>query len=165
MKKHARALALLLTIALLLPITVSCGTEDIPARERLSDLLCLFEDTPAGGVYATLPLEGDQALEGRLIGALYTRADGHLEYDGRVAEAAVYLGSAQDPFFEAAVFVCYGNSDVRAISEMCMRRARLVASAHVVEEEDTVLAVSGRTVVYIITRDKAAAQRVIDKLL
>lgn len=165
MKKYTRLLCALLSLCFLILSLLSCEKEDIAARDRLSSLLGLFSDVPAGDIYATAPCEGDGRLDERLIDALYIRADGYLEYEGRVAEAAVYLGSAQDPFFEAAVFVCYGNADTRAILEMCMRRVRLVSSAHVVGEGDAVVAASGRTVICIITRDTAAANRVIDKLL
>ena len=165
MKRLTRLIAFFLILCLATALICSCGGEKVGARDRLGSLIRLFGDVPAGGVYATAPINGDGALDDRLVGALYARADGYLEYTGRVAEAAVYLGSAGNPFFEAAVFACYGNADTRAIFEMCMRRVRLVASAHAIDEEDVVLAASGRTVICIITRDTAAAQRVIDKLL
>ena len=163
-KTHLFSAFLLLCIALA-SVLSSCKNADVAARDRLATLLSLYGDAPAGAVYATVPREGDESLNGRLVTALYTRADGYLEYDGRVADAAVYLGSAADPFFEAAVFVCYGNADTRAVCEMCMRRARMIAAAHAIGEGDAVVAVSGRTVVCIITRDPAAAQAVLDKLL
>ena len=165
MKKQMRPLLPLFLACLLLLSLVSCGGADMPARDRLGTLLALYGDVPAGAVYATIPREGDKTLDDRLASSLYTRSDGYLEYDGRVDDAAVYLGSAADPFFEAAVFVCYGNADTRAIAEMCLRRVRLIAAAHAVKEDDAVIAVSGRTVVCIITRDSAAAQAVLDKLL
>ena len=165
MKKHIRLLAAILSLLLTVAMLPSCGRESVTARESLSSLLRLFGNVPAGGIYATAPLEGDNTLDEGLIASLYRRADGYLEYDGRVCEAAVYLGSVQDPFFDAAVFVCYGNADTRAILEMCMRRVRLAATAHTIDSEDAVLAVSGRTVICIITKDTATADRVIDKLL
>ena len=160
MKKSIRWLCVLLTVCLVL---VACGAE-VPARERLEALLGPLGNVPSGGIYATAPLEGEDLLSDRLIRALYMRSDGYLEYEGRVSEAAVYLGSAADPFFEVGVLFCYGSADTRAIVEMCMRRARLVASVHAVREGDIAIAASGRTVVYIITRDTATAQEAIDKL-
>ena len=165
MKQLLRYFALLLSLGVLLSALGACGREDMTARERLSSLLRLFEPLPAGQVYATAPTAGDEYLDARLIEALYRRSDGYFEYEGRVSEAAVYLGSARDPFFEAAVFVCYGNADTRAILDMCIRRVRLVASSHSVGEEDAVFAVSGRTVICIITKDTATANRVIEKLV
>ena len=163
MKKITRYLAAALSACLLLWSLTACG-EAVAARDRLGTLLSLIGEVPAGGIYATLPQEGDTPLGEPLIEALYMRADGYLEYTDRIAEAAVYLGSSQEPFFEAAVFVCYGSADTRAVLEMCMRRARLVASVHTVKEGDVVVAASGRTVVYVITRDTAAAQKAIDRL-
>ena len=162
MKKYIRLLAASLALLVLLAMTVSCGNESLSARERLSSLLALFGNAPAGACYATLPSDGDSTLDERLIAALYVRADGYLEYEGRVSECALYLGSAGDPFFEAAVFVCYGNADTRAVVEMCLRRARLVSSVHAIAEGDIVLTVSGRTVCYMITPRTSAARDAMD---
>ena len=165
MKKQMRPIAAFLLACLLFLGATSCSGADIAARDRLFTLLSLYGDVPAGATYATQPKEGESTLDARLIAALYTRSDGYLEYDGRVADAAVYLSSTADPFFEVAVFVCYGNADTRAIAEMCLRRVRLIAASHAVRTEDAVIGVSGRTVICIITRDTTAAQAVLDKLL
>lgn len=164
MKRTIRILAAAMAVVFLLVSLSACGRREIAARDRLFQLLALFGDVPAGVAYFSPPQAGDGVLSERLTEALYKRSDGYLEYGGRVAEAAVYLGSAEEPFFEAGVFVCYGSADTRAILEMCMRRARLVASVRAVEEGDIALAVSGRTVVYVIAREVAAAEKALDKL-
>ena len=159
-----KCVAAALAIFVLFFSLFSCGGKPEGARDLLGSLLSLVEDLPAGGCYATTPRAKDQVLDARLTESLYRRSDGYLEYEGRVAEAAVYLGSAPDPFFEAAVFVCYGNADTRAVVEMCMRRARLIEAHHAAFLGDIALSVSGRVVAYVIARDTEAAQGVLDRL-
>ena len=155
-----RAMALLLLLSCLLPLT-ACTAAEVTAASRLFDLLSLYGDVPAGETFATA---GEGApLDPDLLFALYARDDAYLEYEGRVAEAAVYLGCRSDEVFEAAVFLCHGSADVRAIAEMCHRRARLVQASHVGVGE-AVVAVNGRTVVMLLTKSPEAARRAVKRL-
>ena len=149
MKNGKRLLLLILLAALL----VGCGGEEPRALERMEMLIGNGGELPAGTLYRSdlAPYDEGAPLTDALVSALYARADGHLEYTGRVEEAAVYLSSGiGGDHFELAVFVCYGSADADAIAEMCLRRARLVASHTELSAEDALILCSGRTVFFCL---------------
>ena len=149
MKKGIGFFLLVLLSALLL----GCGQQAPVAAERIGELLSGLSDLPSGRLYDStlLPHEEGNPLDADLIADLYSRADGYLEYTGRVEEAALYLSSGMDgEHLELAVFVCYGSADADAVAEMCLRRAHLVSSYTDLEPEDALVLRSGRTVYFCL---------------
>ncbi len=159
MKIGMRCLLLLLLAALLL----GCADASPVASERLGALLAESQQISAGTLYdsALLPYEEGNRLSEELVVSLYSRADGYLEYTGRVESAAVYLSSGMEAdYLEVAVFVCYGSADTDAVAEMCLRRARLV-SAHIgLSQGDALILRSGRTVYLCIGGSSALRSRI-----
>ncbi len=148
--KNGKRLLLLILLAVLL---VGCGTRTPTASERMDELLAGLCDLPAGRLYRSglSPYEEGDALSDALIAALYSRADGTLEYTGRVEEAAVYLSSGMgEDYLELAVFVCYGSADTEAVAAMCLRRARFVSERVGLAAEEALILRSGRTVLFCL---------------
>lgn len=154
-----RAVCLLLLVALW-PMASACGGEEVVATERLFEMTALFPSIPAGVVYdsAATVYDPAEALDSELVAVLYARDDGYCEYESAVSHGAVYLGGTRGAYLELAVFVCYGSADTAAVFEMCLRRARLVASFGLLEESDAMLASSGRVVYFCLSSDPATAK-------
>ena len=150
---HGRKVLCMLLLVGLAAGLVSCRGTDFTAAERLSDLLARLPSVPAGVMYDSGVTVFDAAapLSAELVAALYARADGFCEYAACVREAAVYLGAVGEPYLEMAVFLCYGSADTVAVAEMCLRRARLVASLGLVREEDACVTTVGRTVYFYLS--------------
>lgn len=156
-------LLLLLLPALLL---FGCGGEEEPVADQLTAVLGSAASLPAGVLYASAatPYEEGHALTEELVAALYARADGQLEYAGRVEEAAVYLSSGSEgDYLEVALFSCYGSADTDAVAEMCLRRARLVAAHTELRAEDAVILLSGRRVLLCLGTDAALTARIAER--
>ena len=161
-----RWLALLLS--LLLPAALaSCRSEDPPPAEMLSKVLATVgAATPAGELYFSAPRSDREGrpLDASLLLSLYGREDGHCEYEGSVEAAALFLSSGDGvPYLEVGVFLCYGNADTRSVTEMCLRRARLVASMGLVGREEALVVTSGRLVLFCLASDGEVRERVEEK--
>lgn len=153
----------ILLLLLLASVLTGCGGEEPGAAERLGAILGDPDSLPAGTFYssAVAPYEEGNALTEELIAALYERADGVLEYTGRVEEAAVYLSSGiEGDYLEVAVFTCYGSADTEAVAAMCLRRAHLVARGGDLAPEDAFILRSGRTLYFCLGSDAALCARI-----
>lgn len=156
-----RGFLLLLLVSLFLSLT-SCGKEARSAGEQLAALLERTAPLPAGATYDSDRAEWEQGrFDEQLATALFARADGSLKYAECVESAAVYLSSVASPYLEVGVFVCYGNADVRAVSEMCLRRADMVTSRLHLSEDAAHIVIDGRTVFLFIASDEEARARLI----
>ena len=157
-----RWLALFLSVLLPVAALTACRGETPPPTEMLREVLAAVgEATPAGAIFSSEPTEEERLLDETLLLSLYSRDDGLCEYEGRVEEAAVFLSSGDGlPYLEVAVFLCYGSADTRPLTEMCLRRARLVSSLGLLEAREAIVITSGRRVLLCLASDREVRTRI-----
>lgn len=149
----------ILLIAVLLLALPSCG-EEKGARATLDGILPELGPLPAGRLYDSEAAEWeDTYLDRALVTALFARADGTSEWEGRVEAGALYLASHAEPYLEVAVLLCYGSADCRAVIEMCLRRAALVTARLSLPDEAVTVVSRGRTVVLLLAEDEEVRDR------
>ncbi len=157
----------LLSVFLALALLFSCGAKkDRGAEETLREFIGALPDLVSGSLYLSEAAlyDEEKPLTNELLLSLYAKADGSLEYEGLVCEAALYLGASPDTPFEAAVFVLYSDSDTDEILSMCRRRAALVARVFPNAEKNARYFVLDNLVIFCLSDDPKAAEQAFQRL-
>ncbi len=160
-----KILALLLLLSLLLSLAACAAPPPTrTADELLTDLLHAYGEAPAGNRYAsTAKLEDAAYFSEDLFLSLYADANGKCEGREGIEQCAVYLGGSDRTVFEVAVFRCYGTADTPTVAQLSTRRAALVRSLHLLEEEEVTVQIFDHYVILFLCREPARAAHAIHR--
>jgi hypothetical protein len=112
-----KTLIFLLSLCFLL---VGCSSPPQDANAALREFTAAYGTLPMGNYYSI----ADGSIDKARVLKLYD-PDGHLS-EGKLLDAALYLGSSFDEVFELAVFDCAGSDAAIEVAELCHRRAELL---------------------------------------
>ncbi len=156
-----------LSFFLLIALLFSCGAKkDRVAKDTLYEFIGALPALPSGSLYLSEAAlyDEEKPLTNELLLSLYAKADGSMECEGLVREAALYLGSSPDAPFEIAVFVLFANSDTDALLRMCRRRASLVSGLFPEAEKNARYFLLDNLLVFCLSPDPSAAERAFQRL-
>ena len=157
----------ILSVFLALALLFSCGAKsERSAEDTLRAFTRALPHLPSGSLYLSnaAVYDAEKPLTKELLLSLYAKEDGTLEYEGRVSEAALYLGSSPEAPFEVAVFVLLGNSDADALLRMCRRRAALLSSLFPTAEKNARCFILDNLLIFCVCSDPAAAEKAFQRL-